>query len=717
MFNSGGETKKKLCLYFVSQKKKERKKFLKMSSNQQANTPEETGSETSSTDTAVSDQKPLVAINTERTHQADVPTVVLAEVCETAATNMLTSVGPTPLTEDTTPAPSTAQFHIPSSNMSETGYSECSFPSEHFFQGRQALTKTESLSARQQVALWLTRTSMTDLSSVPSLKSLVQAGTTQTQTTPTEKSPRVPFKNIIQRNYSAKSLVGNLSFGFGKGGKGGTENSETEETDKMMHSPIRKCETVLALSGMKTPSCCPSRAPTPSTVAAAGGSAIYPCCSSAASCSGSQRNSSFNLFARLSVENRAGSRRLPVHHTHSTPVGTMTPHARSIIGDAYNGSGCESPFPGIRPFNRLRPNSSMMCSRCTSVLSVNVSRMTSQMTSRAPSQMSLFPGNRRLSAAVTADKTVVEEKEAEQLCKICLIEYPPKEMAKLQTCGCIFCKECMAQYVTFEVMSGSYDISCPDPDCEGQGILQLVEVEALAGKDVMDKHKRYRLNTEVALDKDRAWCPQAGCETICHICSTANSTGPVDVKCPSCQKEFCSLCSATWHPGMSCEENGKALVKRAGTSASLSGMLGSGGDSVLVIGGMEIKRCPMCQVPIERDTGCAQMMCKRCKHVFCWYCLESLDDDFLLRHYDSGACKGQLGHSRASVLWHRVQVIGIFAAFGLLLLMASPCLLVVAPCVLCCGYKSCKTANETVEEQVPVKLGETSPADLPPLLK
>ena len=28
---------------------------------------------------------------------------------------------------------------------------------------------------------------------------------------------------------------------------------------------------------------------------------------------------------------------------------------------------------------------------------------------------------------------------------------------------------------------------------------------------------------------------------------------------------------------------------------------------------------------LERDAGCAQMMCKRCKHVFCWYCLISLD--------------------------------------------------------------------------------------------
>jgi hypothetical protein len=44
----------------------------------------------------------------------------------------------------------------------------------------------------------------------------------------------------------------------------------------------------------------------------------------------------------------------------------------------------------------------------------------------------------------------------------------------------------------------------------------------------------------------------------------------------------------------------------------------SGGDDT-------IKKCPMCNVLIERDAGCAQMMCKRCKHVFCWYCLTSLD--------------------------------------------------------------------------------------------
>ena len=43
-----------------------------------------------------------------------------------------------------------------------------------------------------------------------------------------------------------------------------------------------------------------------------------------------------------------------------------------------------------------------------------------------------------------------------------------------------------------------------------------------------------------------------------------------------------------------------------------------------------IKRCPLCHVPIERNDGCAQMMCQRCNHVFCWFCLASLDVSLMM---------------------------------------------------------------------------------------
>jgi E3 ubiquitin-protein ligase RNF144 len=69
-------------------------------------------------------------------------------------------------------------------------------------------------------------------------------------------------------------------------------------------------------------------------------------------------------------------------------------------------------------------------------------------------------------------------------------------------------------------------------------------------------------------------------------------------------------------------------------------------------------------------------------------------DDFLLRHYDKGPCKNKLGHSRASVIWHRTQVIGIFAGFGILLLVASPLLLLAAPCIVCCKCRVCSGSSK-----------------------
>lgn len=69
-----------------------------------------------------------------------------------------------------------------------------------------------------------------------------------------------------------------------------------------------------------------------------------------------------------------------------------------------------------------------------------------------------------------------------------------------------------------------------------------------------------------------------------------------------------------WHPTMTCEENTRRLAANG-----IDNTIGIPFDTDM------IKCCPMCGVPIEKDEGCAQMMCKRCKHVFCWYCLASLD--------------------------------------------------------------------------------------------
>lgn len=196
----------------------------------------------------------------------------------------------------------------------------------------------------------------------------------------------------------------------------------------------------------------------------------------------------------------------------------------------------------------------------------------------------------------------------------------------------------------------------------------------------------------------------------------------IPIYCSECQTTFCFKCRKPYHEGISCSVNAKnrlsnnnllgvkESVEELKLSASIDTLsehqsIGNKKKKNREIKGSDkdinIKRCPKCSVYIERDDGCAQMMCRKCRHVFCWFCLESLDDDFFLRHYDSGPCKNKLGHSRASVLWHRTQVIGIFAGFGLLILLASPLFLVAAPCLLCCSSSCCSCFESCFSKWMP----------------
>ncbi|KAL2082394.1 hypothetical protein ACEWY4_022212 [Coilia grayii] len=272
-------------------------------------------------------------------------------------------------------------------------------------------------------------------------------------------------------------------------------------------------------------------------------------------------------------------------------------------------------------------------------------------------------------------------------CKLCLGEFTPDHMTSLAQCSCSFCTACLKQYAELLIRDGlQTDITCPDSACPHQGLLQDSEVELLVPAEVLQRYQRLRFEREVLLDPWRTWCPSSSCQAVCQLQEEGvrDAPSPQRVQCPVCSTQFCSACRADWHQDQPCQETGliTSLLPR-----DISPLCKCEDEDA------PIKRCPRCKVYIERDEGCAQMMCKSCKHAFCWYCLESLDDDFLLIHYDKGPCRNKLGHSRASVIWHRTQVVGIFAGFGLLLLVASPFLLLATPFVLCCKCR-CRRGDD-----------------------
>ena len=142
------------------------------------------------------------------------------------------------------------------------------------------------------------------------------------------------------------------------------------------------------------------------------------------------------------------------------------------------------------------------CSKCSSV---NNSRLTSRNTSQISFRID--------------ETTEVRE------CPICLVDLPRERMLTLSQCECQFCQDCLAQYVSLEILAGSYNIACPDPACAREGQLSLTEVEQLAENQpgLAQRHRHCRLETEVRLDPGRAWCPAPDCETVCHLCPGTSS--------------------------------------------------------------------------------------------------------------------------------------------------------------------------------------------------
>ncbi|XP_068616617.1 E3 ubiquitin-protein ligase RNF144B [Brachionichthys hirsutus] len=281
-------------------------------------------------------------------------------------------------------------------------------------------------------------------------------------------------------------------------------------------------------------------------------------------------------------------------------------------------------------------------------------------------------------------------RQPEVFCKLCLSEHPAAAAVELQSCSCVFCTACLQQYVQLAVVEGGgAPITCPDMACQKPGVLLDSEVAGLASEDQAGLYQRLKFERGVKLDPSKAWCPVLQCQAVCSL-QPSTEGQPAAVPCPTCNTAFCSGCRGPWQDGHTCPEHQPMMSPSHDRSAR------SDRDA-----DPPIKQCPMCGIYIERNQGCAQMLCKSCKHTFCWYCLQNLDGDIFLRHYDKGPCRNKLGHSRASVMWNRTQVVGILVGVSIVVLVTSPILLLASPCILCCVCKPCSRKKKKKRKKDP----------------
>ena len=219
-------------------------------------------------------------------------------------------------------------------------------------------------------------------------------------------------------------------------------------------------------------------------------------------------------------------------------------------------------------------------------------------------------------------------------CTLCLQYNESSNFITLDACKCGFCRPCLEQYCAIIIRDHSLtssQITCPSADCpNSNSYLATEQVRQLVDDSTFRLYEKIKLDFEVHLDPNRVWCPRPNCETVCTVSEAdlvqsertnfesrldLTTDRRVPVNCKNCSLIFCLHCRSVYHGTMPCQspsedESLSLLLSRIRTPNSLNEF---------------IKKCPRCGIFIERDRGCAQMMCQKCKHVFCWFCLSSLE--------------------------------------------------------------------------------------------
>lgn len=187
--------------------------------------------------------------------------------------------------------------------------------------------------------------------------------------------------------------------------------------------------------------------------------------------------------------------------------------------------------------------------------------------------------------------------------------------------GHLFCTECLAPYFAARTCTGDVlAMRCPEREVNKiggacPGIFPHAVVEAiLNSSEVGIKYRRLRMMKQ---NEDNRECPRCGKVEL-------GSPMSPDMTCGACTFQYC-FHHADAHSGVQCARYG---ARREGRVVSARSRVWKW---------MRTKRCPHCNVYIEKNGGCPHMTCASCKKGFCWFCLST----------DASM------HSRFQPVWHR----------------------------------------------------------------
>ena len=214
---------------------------------------------------------------------------------------------------------------------------------------------------------------------------------------------------------------------------------------------------------------------------------------------------------------------------------------------------------------------------------------------------------------IAKTKFKLKSKEEKKECEVCNEIFTVNEINKLEKCGHSFCLSCWYDSLSVKIKENKLSsIKCLDYNCE-EKIPDYFIVNILkSDKNLLKIYQRYKLELEVLADPNKKLCPYPNCDSYLELKKIHNK----DVTCSN-NHTFCFLCLKLPHGNLPC--NGSDLDKSVIEFAKNN----------------FVKKCPKCQIIIEKNKGCNHITCK-CGYQWCWLCNEQYNEN----HFKNGKCKG-----------------------------------------------------------------------------
>lgn len=210
-------------------------------------------------------------------------------------------------------------------------------------------------------------------------------------------------------------------------------------------------------------------------------------------------------------------------------------------------------------------------------------------------------------------------------CKICYSELDEENTLEVTPCGHSYCTDCWRHYITEQIIGegNAVRITCATPKCPT--LLEDLTIIFLLEDDVRTRHIYMKLLTQQYVDMQdlMRWCPLSDCSNVIKV----QKIEAKPVGC-NCGHIFCFKCAENWHEPVTCEKL-KLWLSSDDDETELDSddemdpnkrkELQEALDNKTWIAN-NARKCPNCNVIIEKNGGCNHIHCRKCEYHFCWIC-------------------------------------------------------------------------------------------------